>query len=85
MKQFFTNMLSAFDTHTKGHSARKWSAFVVLLCVIVAHIAWFMHAFQKEDFSLLEGVLLIDYGFIAACLSMTTYQAIKTNNNAPTP
>ncbi len=84
MKQFFTNMLSAFDTHTKGHSARKWSAFIVILCIIVAHAAWLKYAFQKDDFSLFEGVLIIDYGFIATCLGMTTYQAIKTNNNNPT-
>ena len=88
MKELFLKLQSAFDTHSKGFSARKLTAFIVVLCVFVAHIAWIKSAFQKEDFSLFEGVLIIDYGFISTLLGMTTYEAIKNKkdgNTTPTP
>jgi hypothetical protein len=54
------------------------------MCVFAAHIAWIKNAFVKDDFSLFEGVLIIDYGFIATLLGMTTYEAIKkTKPNEP--
>lgn len=79
MKELFLKLQSAFDTNTKGFSARKLTAFAIVLCVFVAHIAWIKNAFVKDDFSLFEGVLIIDYGFISTLLGMTTYEAIKKN------
>lgn len=80
MKQFFQKIQSALDTHSKGFSARKLSAFAIMMCVIAAHVAWLKNAFAKDDFSLLEGVLIIDYGFIATLLGLTTYESIKKKN-----
>jgi len=85
MKQFFQKITAALDTHSKGYSARKLSAFVVILCIIAAHIAWLKNAFIKDDFNLLEGVLIIDYGFISLCLGMTTYESIKKKPEDPPP
>lgn len=79
MKELFLKLQSAFDTHSKGFSARKLTAFAIVTCVFVAHIAWIKSAFIKEDFSLLEGILIIDYGFIGTLLGMTTYETIKKN------
>jgi apolipoprotein N-acyltransferase len=81
MKELFIKLQSAFDTHSKGFSARKLTAFAIVLCVFVAHIAWIKSAFLKEDFSLLEGILIIDYTFIGGLLGMTTYEAIKKQGN----
>lgn len=80
MKELLIKIQSAFDTHSKGFSARKLTAFTIVLCVFVAHIAWIKSAFTKEDFSLLEGILIIDYSFIGGLLGMTTYEAIKKNS-----
>ncbi len=77
MKKYLDKLISSLDTHTKGFSARKLTAFVIIICVIVAHIKWLSLA----DFSLLGEILMIDYAFVAALLGMTTYQNIKTNNN----
>lgn len=85
MKQFFIKLQSAFDTHSKGLSARKLTAFAIVLCVFVAHIAWIKNAFIKNDFSLLEGLLIIDYGFVTTLLGMTTYEAIKKKPNDSEP
>ncbi len=76
MKDFINKLISSLDVHTKGFSARKLTAFGVMICVIAAHIKWLSLA----DFSLLGEILLIDYTFVAALLGMTTYQSIKTNS-----
>ena len=81
MKELFIKLQSAFDTHSKGFSARKLSAFTIVLCVFVAHIAWIKSAFIKEDFSLLEGILIIDYSFIGGLLGLTTYESLKKQGN----
>jgi hypothetical protein len=75
MKKYLDKLISSLDTHTKGFSARKLTAFVIIICVIVAHIKWLSLA----DFSLLGEILMIDYAFVAALLGMTTYQKIKQN------
>ena len=85
MKELFLKIQSAFDTHSKGFSARKLTAFAIVICVFVAHIAWIKNAFVKDDFSLFEGVLIIDYGFVATLLGMTTYETIKKKNGDPNP
>lgn len=85
MKDLFQKLQSAFDTHSKGFSARKLTAFAIVLCVFVAHVAWIKNAFLKDDFSLFEGVLIIDYSFISGLLGMTTYEALKKKNDSPEP
>jgi len=76
MKQLLNKLISSLDTHTKGFSARKLTAFAVMLCVIAAHVKWL----SLGDFAMLGEILLIDYAFVAALLGMTTYQNIKTNS-----
>ena len=75
MKELINKVLSGLDTHSTGFSARKMSAFVVIICVIAAHIKWI----TLGDFSQLELVLTIDYSFIGVCLGMTTIEAMKKN------
>jgi hypothetical protein len=73
MKDLYNKILASLDNHSKGFSARKLSALVVITLVVVAHVKWIYAA----DFSLLTEVLMLDYGFISVCLGMTTYEAIK--------
>lgn len=81
MNEFFQKLIGTLDTHSKGSfSARKVSAFIVVLLVIIAHIKWF----NSDRWEYLEGVLALDYGFIAVCLGLTTYEAIKKNKTEPT-
>jgi hypothetical protein len=76
MKNILNKLISSLDNHTKGYSARKLSALVVMLCVIAAHIKWL----SLGDFSLLGEILIIDYGFVAALLGMTTYSSLKSRD-----
>lgn len=78
--QIIQKLLSAFDTHSKGFSARKLSAFAIMACVVLMHVVWLKYAFRTEKFDLLEGILLIDYAFIGTCLGMTTYETVKKLN-----
>lgn len=67
----------SFENRKDGASARKLAAFAIIISVLVAHSSWLKYCFMHEDFSLLPTVLGIDYGFIAACLALTTYQQVK--------
>ena len=78
MKDLFNKLLSGLDTNTNGFSARKMSAFIIILCVIIAHVKWI----TLGDLSELDNVLIIDYGFISLCLGMTTYESIKKTNES---
>ena len=73
MKDLINKILSGLDTHSVGFSARKMSAFVVIICVIAAHVKWI----TLGDLTELGSVLTIDYTFIASLLGLTTYEAIK--------
>ena len=81
MKEFFRNLTASLTTNKDGFSARKLSAFVVMACVIAAHIAWLKHSFLHDDFSQLQPVLIIDYGFVAACLGFVLYEKVKEKQN----
>ncbi len=73
MKKILFYIFTALDTHTKGGaSARKLSAFMIMLCIIATHIKWI----TLGDFNNLEMVLTIDFAFIAGALGMTTYETI---------
>ena len=79
ISEIFDNIKKSFSINPEGYSARKLTAFVIVVCVIVAHIKWI----SLGDLSQLEMVLTIDYGFIAALFGMTTYSTLKTKKEAP--
>lgn len=83
MNKIFTDLKASFDTHSLGMSARKLTAWSIVVCVLVAHAAWLKYAFVHEDFSLFDPTLLIDYAFIGALLGMTSYSANQANKNKP--
>jgi hypothetical protein len=81
MKEFINKLVGSLDNYNKASfSARKLSAFVVMACVVAAHIKWL----SLGNFTQLEMVLTIDYGFISVCLGLTTYEALKKKDTNPT-
>lgn len=76
MKDILNKIIDSFDTSKKGFSGRKMTAFVIVLCVIAAHIKWI----SLGNFEQLEMVLTIDYGFLSVLFGLTTYSSIKQNN-----
>lgn len=71
--EFKNNISGSFKFEKGGYSARKLTSATIILMVVIAHSIWLKHCFVHEDFSLLSEVLIIDYGFVAALLGMTTY------------
>lgn len=74
MKEIFDNILKSFNTHEKGYSSRKLTAFVIIVLVVIVHIKWI----TLGNLTQLEMVLTIDYSFIAALFGMTTYQSLQS-------
>ena len=79
MTEIFQNIKKSFSVSPEGYSARKLTAFAIIICVIVAHVKWI----SLGDLSQLEMVLTIDYSFIAALFGMTTYSTMKAKKDVP--
>jgi len=73
MKEFIQKLIASFDNTNAGFSSRKLTAFIIVACIVAAHIKWL----SLGDFNQLESVFRIDYSFIAALFGMTTYQNLK--------
>jgi len=82
LNDFKNNLSGSFKFDKGGYSARKLTSATIILMVVVAHIIWLKHCFVHEDFSLLSEVLIIDYGFVAALLGMTTYSQNVLNKQS---
>ncbi len=80
MKQILQKLIDSFDTTTKGFSSRKLTAFIIVSCVIAAHVKWL----SIGDLTQLGEVFIIDYTFIAALFGMTTYSGIKSRKEDTT-
>lgn len=94
MKELYSKLIGSFDTVTKSSfSARKLTAFTIVVMVVIAHAIWIKNSHEKSDFMLLPEILLIDYGMISVCLGLTTFENIKlkddkkstTTTNTDTP
>lgn len=70
-------ILASFSIDGVRLSARKLSAFWVIVLITFVHILWLGYAFKNEKFELIPEILFIDFGFVAAALGMTTYENIK--------
>jgi hypothetical protein len=87
-KNFFEKMFLTFDNSKEGHSARKWTAFIIIACVVIGHILYYKHCYTKEDFSIFSTILIIDYIAAAFFLGMVTAQNIielKNGNSSEKP
>lgn len=61
----------------KGISARKASAFMLMVLVVTAHII----AFTKPNFiEYIVEILLADYAMLAGLFGLTTFEANKIRN-----
>ena len=85
MKDFFRKLFLTFDNSKDGHSARKWTAFIIISCVIVGHAIYYKHCFAKEDFSIFAEVLIIDYVACGFFLGLITFQHIIELKNGNKP
>lgn len=66
-KEFIIGFLYTFSNNTKGNSARKTTAFALMLCVGWVHLRYL-------DVNNAVEVLLIDLSFIVLLLGIVTAQ-----------
>lgn len=76
LKEILNNLLDSFKTNSNGFSARKISAFAIIVMVISLHIKWF----NSDKWEYVGEILALDFAFVSVALGMTTYEAIKKNN-----
>ena len=79
MKDFSKWFRGAFEVNTTGASARKFSAFVVVVMVVITHIKWF----KSDHWEYLSIVLGLDFTFVLCCLGLATWQYMKKDESKP--
>jgi hypothetical protein len=93
---FWQKLCGAYDNFTKNaFSARKLTAWAIVFCVVIGHGFYYYHCYKKEDFSIFDKILIIDYIAAGFFLGLITVQQIvefkngskqKPNeNNTPNP
>ena len=77
-KRIIEGVLGSLDTTTQPFSARKLSAMVIVIMVIVTHVKWF----KSEHWEYLAVVLGFDFTFILVCLGLATWQYMKKDTDS---
>jgi hypothetical protein len=77
MKRIIDNLIGSFDTvKENGFSARKLSAFALMICIAFVHLKWVNHDNVAE-------VLIIDLCGVLILLGLVTMeQVIKLKNGS---
>lgn len=69
---------SSFDTHSKGASARKLTAFwmiaVLTTCLEITYLVW---AYKNGNFELLTTLVEVNILLAAVCLGLVTYESLN--------
>jgi len=79
----FQKLFRSFDNVTKNAlSARKLTAFSVILCVLYGHYIYYNYCILNNDFKMYDIILIIDYCAVAFFLGLiTAEQIIKLKND----
>jgi hypothetical protein len=76
MKRIINNLIGSFDTvKENGFSARKLSAFALMVCVAFVHFKWVNHENVAE-------VLIIDLCGVLILLGLVTAQNVLDYKNS---
>ena len=76
MKKIIDNLIGSFDTvKENGFSARKLSAFALMVCVAFVHFKWVNHENVAE-------VLIIDLCGVLILLGLVTAQNVLDYKNS---
>ena len=70
------DFLHSFNGSKKGASAKKYTAFVIVCCIIGLHVQYVMHF----DIHFMIEVLVADMGFVATLFGIGTYEKSKATH-----
>ncbi len=86
IQNFLKYIQGSFDTKPgNGASARKLSAFWIIMLITGLHFTYFRDQYKHEgDFGLLIEILFLDLCFVCVALGMTTVETILKLKNGNT-
>lgn len=67
-----------------GWSARKLTAFMIVIIASVMQINYIRHSFVSGDFSLLVELIVADFSFVATLFGLTTFDPSRKKPVVPT-
>ena len=65
------------DSNTGKWSPKILTAFAISAMIVLMHIVWLKSAFIKNDFSQLQNILLIDYGYLSVAYGLRTVEKMQ--------
>lgn len=74
------DFLQSFNGSKKGGSAKKYTAFVIVGCIVGLHIEYWLNF----DIHYLIEVMLADMAFVAALFGIGTYEKTKSPQEGQT-
>lgn len=77
IKEIFENILKSLTISKDGYSARKLSALLIIIMVVILHVKWF----RSDRWEYIGEVLGFDFMFILCCLGLATWQSVKEKQN----
>lgn len=75
--QFLSKLASSLDTGKDGFSARKLTALVTMIMVIIIDVKWL----RSDQWQYIEIILGLHFTFILVLLGLTTWQSLKEKKN----
>jgi len=83
---FWQKLVRSADNVTKNaYSARKLTALVIIICIVIGHGFYYRHCYTKEDFSIFDTILIIDYiaaGFFLGLITVEQLIILKNNTSS---
>lgn len=64
--------------------AKKITALVLVLAVLIVEASWLKHSYQNDDYSLMLEVLTCNFSFTAICLGLRTTEKVMGTKNPET-
>ncbi len=80
MKNLLKFLLTSIKNEGEA-SIKKVIAYIITWLVFLSHFWWFRYAYYKNDFTLFPIILGLDFGFIAACIGLKTYEQVQKIKN----
>ena len=83
IKEILNNIAGSLDNkQNSGFSARKLTAAILMVCIILIHLSWLKHAFLREDYRFIVEILSIDSLFVLLLLGIVTIEQITKLKNS---
>jgi hypothetical protein len=81
---FVENLFNILNNKKIGYSAKKVTAIVILVCVVIMHVCYCKFALANADFSLFATILGVDFATILTLFGINEYNKVQINKSQKT-